>query len=448
MLGVSCGAIDVLTASSSQPFWGCLAVIRTLMRQAVVVRDRRLVEAEMVAMSDEAAIDFTEALQAWMEGAGAAPPLLHTFTSSPEDLEAFGEALSEEWNRLLDAVDARSSNTPAEAPLAVSGPQVVAVLDFYDLRCWGSILWKRLAERALAGSLGPAVELRFVVRAMTESDRLPDEQALLLSSFDEIWVPSSFHLPVFARPEVAPTFVVPESFDESFFSAALAPARSELSAGITFLAVSFYRPVAEVPSWNEVRKAMPLTMEAFFREFGGQPGARLIVKGASGDAETRSEILAWMESRGIDPSFIEQLELVGFCDASALRDLYAKADVFVGVSRGEGWGRPIVEAMGMGLPCIVTRFSGPVEFVRDDCAYLVDAPLAQVSTFLPTFVGWGNFANPSVDAIREAMRTAASDGLLLRAKGARAAEHVHAHYHRAAIAERMVARARVFFARS
>ena len=38
--------------------------------------------------------------------------------------------------------------------------------------------------------------------------------------------------------------------------------------------------------------------------------------------------------------------------------LYAAADCFVLPSRGEGWGRPHVEAMSMGLPVIATNWSG------------------------------------------------------------------------------------------
>ena len=43
----------------------------------------------------------------------------------------------------------------------------------------------------------------------------------------------------------------------------------------------------------------------------------------------------------------------------ALPRLYAAADAFVLPSRGEGWGRPHVEAMAMGLPVIATNWSAP-----------------------------------------------------------------------------------------
>jgi glycosyltransferase involved in cell wall biosynthesis len=38
--------------------------------------------------------------------------------------------------------------------------------------------------------------------------------------------------------------------------------------------------------------------------------------------------------------------------------LYTGADAFVLPSRGEGWGRPHIEAMAMGLPTIATNWSG------------------------------------------------------------------------------------------
>jgi len=48
-----------------------------------------------------------------------------------------------------------------------------------------------------------------------------------------------------------------------------------------------------------------------------------------------------------------------------LPNLYAAANVFVLPSRGEGWGRPHVEAMSMELPIIATNWSGPTEFMTE-----------------------------------------------------------------------------------
>ena len=47
---------------------------------------------------------------------------------------------------------------------------------------------------------------------------------------------------------------------------------------------------------------------------------------------------------------------------------YRGADAFVLASHGEGWGRPALEAMAMGLPSIVTNWSGPTEFINEKVA--------------------------------------------------------------------------------
>jgi len=51
--------------------------------------------------------------------------------------------------------------------------------------------------------------------------------------------------------------------------------------------------------------------------------------------------------------------------------LYKGADCFVLPSRGEGWGRPHIEAMSMGLPAIATNWSGNTEFMLEDNSYLI-----------------------------------------------------------------------------
>ena len=40
------------------------------------------------------------------------------------------------------------------------------------------------------------------------------------------------------------------------------------------------------------------------------------------------------------------------------------ADVFVLATHGEGWGRPLMEAMAMGLPVIAANWSGPTQFIK------------------------------------------------------------------------------------
>lgn len=49
--------------------------------------------------------------------------------------------------------------------------------------------------------------------------------------------------------------------------------------------------------------------------------------------------------------------------------LYKSVDAFVLPSRGEGWGRPHVEAMSMELPVIATFWSGPTAYMTEENSY-------------------------------------------------------------------------------
>ena len=64
--------------------------------------------------------------------------------------------------------------------------------------------------------------------------------------------------------------------------------------------------------------------------------------------------------------------------ADEMAALYRSASAFVLPSRGEGWGRPYMEAMACGLPTIGTRYLGSADFMTDENSFLVDASLVPV----------------------------------------------------------------------
>uniref|UniRef100_A0A7S0H1M3 A-kinase anchor protein 7-like phosphoesterase domain-containing protein n=1 Tax=Amorphochlora amoebiformis TaxID=1561963 RepID=A0A7S0H1M3_9EUKA len=82
--------------------------------------------------------------------------------------------------------------------------------------------------------------------------------------------------------------------------------------------------------------------------------------------------------------------------------LYREMDAFVLPSRGEGWGRPHVEAMSMGLPVIATNWSGPTEFMTPLNSYPLKIN-SLVSVKNGPFRGH-KWADPSVSHLRELMR--------------------------------------------
>ena len=92
----------------------------------------------------------------------------------------------------------------------------------------------------------------------------------------------------------------------------------------------------------------------------------------------------------------------GYLDAASLPRLYKAADCFVLPSRGEGWGRPHVEAMSMELPVIATDWSGPQEFLNSENGYPL--PIDGFSTIPKGAFRGHQWANPSVPGLRLLMR--------------------------------------------
>jgi glycosyltransferase involved in cell wall biosynthesis len=91
-----------------------------------------------------------------------------------------------------------------------------------------------------------------------------------------------------------------------------------------------------------------------------------------------------------------------------MAELYRRADAFVLPSRGEGWGRPYMEAMASGLPTIGTRWGGNLDFMSEENSFLIECEVKRVSERAayewPLFRGH-NWAEPSEEHLRYLMRT-------------------------------------------
>eukprot|EP00798_Chlamydomonas_sp_ICE-L_P001503 gene1503-32881_t len=76
--------------------------------------------------------------------------------------------------------------------------------------------------------------------------------------------------------------------------------------------------------------------------------------------------------------------------------LLKSSDAFVLPTRGEGWGMPVSEAMSMGLPVIVTNWSGTAAFVDNSVGYLINYALSQVPDDQPEWLRAGRWADADV----------------------------------------------------
>lgn len=98
------------------------------------------------------------------------------------------------------------------------------------------------------------------------------------------------------------------------------------------------------------RKGWPETWQAWWAEFGDDPNARLVIKSR---AEPNSLIQLLSNAENTNPRITFWNENV-----PETAEIYRRADCIVLPSRSEGWGMPHREAAMMGLPVIVSRYSG------------------------------------------------------------------------------------------
>jgi glycosyltransferase involved in cell wall biosynthesis/GT2 family glycosyltransferase/Flp pilus assembly protein TadD len=242
--------------------------------------------------------------------------------------------------------------------------------------------------------------MRSIGRTMFETDGLPPSWRDQCNLMDEVWVPSEHNLRTFASAgvEVSKLHKVPETFDTELFRPDVAPLPLEGVDGFVFLSMF---------SWIE-RKAWDVLLRAWFEEFGRQDDVTLLLKTdthiAPTGTDTRQEIDSFVRGqlkrnpeKGPRVVVLEQA-----LESTDVPRVYRAADAFVLASHGEGWGRPYMEAMAMGLPTIATRWSGNLDYMNDDNSYLVDYKLVDAPS--NSWLRGQRWASPSVRDLRRAMR--------------------------------------------
>ena len=123
--------------------------------------------------------------------------------------------------------------------------------------------------------------------------------------------------------------------------------------------------------------------------------------------------------------------LSGLSDAD-MEALYRRADLVALPTRGEGWGRPHVEAMASGTPIVATNWSGPTAYLDDSVGF----PLAWTGL---EPVGEGPFAShewaaPDAAHLAAIFAEAVADPARLKALGAAARRRMVERYAPAVLA--------------
>eukprot|EP00897_Mesotaenium_endlicherianum_P000473 jgi/Mesen1/10426/ME000082S09931 len=327
-----------------------------------------------------------------------------------------------------------------------------------------------------------------VGRTMFETDRVSARHVERCNCMDEVWVPTDFHLETFARSGVHQSKLVkvPQAVDTDFFDPAssarlplpagqavfappLGPAgehhtlpdktcqvadsengASASGAGVSRAAACPPAAGAEkgaVPfvflsifKW-EVRKGWDILVKAYLQEFSADDSVTLCIltNAYHDDADFVRKLHAFVADAGLPspPAGWPAVTVVGeHVPEEALPGLYGAADAFVLASRGEGWGRPVVEAMAMALPVIATNWSGMTEYLTSENAYPI--PVERLSRVVAGPFEGHQWAEPSVEAVRVLLRQVFTCREEARSRGQRARRDMVRKYHPKVIGDRVM----------
>ncbi len=215
-----------------------------------------------------------------------------------------------------------------------------------------------------------------VGRTMFETDRLPESWVSCCNEMDQIWVPSEFNRETFARAGVRreKLVVVPGAINLEGYDPKLQPMEIEGARGFNFLSVF---------DWS-LRKGWDVLLRAFVEEFSPDEDVALIIKTHSSlgyGMDTIEQEIVQFIGRTLGKEMDRTPEIIlqdTNLPAHRMPSLYRAADCFVLPTRGEGWGRPYMEAMAMGLPTIGTNWSGNTAFMNAENSYLINCELVDV----------------------------------------------------------------------
>jgi len=190
-------------------------------------------------------------------------------------------------------------------------------------------------------------------------------------------------------------YVVPEAVDTDLYNPATSPMKVKGVRKYNFLSIF---------KWEQ-RKGWDVLLKAYLSEFDRTDDVSLFILTHSYHNNVTASEAIHNISLEIGKS-AENLPhvrvMTQYISSKDMPRFYAAMDCLAIPSRGEGWGRPHIEAMSMGLPVIATNFSGNTHFMTSANSILLKIDGMEEIT---EGAFRGHFwASPSVTHLREMMR--------------------------------------------
>lgn len=211
------------------------------------------------------------------------------------------------------------------------------------------------------------------ITAGVEATKVSENWVKCVNAMDLVVVPSQFTKRGFVESGAPENkiVVIPEAFSEYINSSAKAPI---VIPGLECIDTSFnflvFGQITSMSSESD-RKNIFNTVKWFCEEFEGENDVGLIIKSNLGTTNV-------FHRRKLQNLFSKLLEQVrknnkpsvylinGDMDVAEIAGLFQspKVNALLTLTRGEGYGLPIIDAAASGLPIVATNWSGHLEFLK------------------------------------------------------------------------------------
>ena len=184
------------------------------------------------------------------------------------------------------------------------------------------------------------------------------------------------------------------------------------------------------------RKGIDILLAAWARAFTRDDDVVLVIKTVPNQHhDVENDVAAFTKAH---PQHAQIVVINEDLDAHRVYELYRVADAIVGVSRGEGFGLTLAEALAIGKPVIATAYGGQTDFCNAETAWLCDYQFAYARTHLtvPNSV----WVEPKLDCLVDCLRAIRASSPQERARRAEAGRAVvHSRFRWKHVAARLKA---------
>ena len=254
--------------------------------------------------------------------------------------------------------------------------------------------------------------------ATFETFNPPDNWISILNKNDAMITPSFFNYNIFAHAKITkPIFHIPHCIDFDSYNINVSPMKKH--DRFTFL---FFG------TWKE-RKGYKQLIEAWLKEFRDCDGVQLVIK-----TDKTKQAKAYIEkikketgiTKGFAPIFVESKVF-----SEAEMPHYLKSfDCLLLPTMGEGFNLPGLQCMALGVPVVITNFSGCKDYANSSTATMLEPRgfiLKKNMDGIPQFRN-RKWTFMSVEDIRVAMRKIINNPAKIMEKSKNAYEEVRSKF--------------------